>query len=264
MRVWIFLCLWPMASLADMRCREVPWSPDHITSLKVGTQVRLHAELPEPILDNRVITGAAQSWDATATGPHLFLRAKVTNLKEGARTSVTVFGESGIPYHFAAVRELKHPDRCVRLITSDNVAVPSLMLPTAPVTDLDTSTALVDLNERLQHSEAQRRTDILNALNAYRGHVYTRYTVRGGGRGLKKSDVSDVWDDGRFTYVRVKQRARALLQVSAVLDGEDVLIDYTFNHGLYQIAGLYPELSMRLRNARVRIVRSDDDTLGAY
>lgn len=69
--------------------------------------------------------------------------------------------------------------------------------------------------------------------------------------------VSAVYDDGRFTYVRVSTSAFGLPSLSGLLDGKDTIVQYDYDDltGVYTIQGLFDRLRLKLGTHAVNIKR---------
>ena len=91
---------------------------------------------------------------------------------------------------------------------------------------------------------------IENALIKYRSMIYTRYEWKNG-TGFRKGIVSDVYDDGRFTIIRMKKDNQGLMAVTAEIDGKKEMLEYKpEGDNMYKIVGVYVWTDMFCRRRR--------------
>ena len=96
--------------------------------------------------------------------------------------------------------------------------------------------------------------------------IYTRY-IWSGGRGLKGKDLgSEVWDDGRFTFIRSRFDNRGALAVKAEIDGDEEMLEYNMDSdNVYRIAGIYPVFFMIYNEKnKIKVERRDNKSNGVY
>ncbi len=79
------------------------------------------------------------------------------------------------------------------------------------------------LNEMRLNAESSKRTAVMDALRKYRYHIFTRYNWSTGSGFAGKNIISDVYDDGRFTYIRLSNPNRGLMAVQAEVGGKKLL-----------------------------------------
>ncbi len=82
---------------------------------------------------------------------------------------------------------------------------------------------------------------------------------------MGKELISDVYDDGRFTFIRFVAGNRGLLAVTAEIDGKKELIEYKKDStDIYKICGIYPEFVLKYGKSKVNIKRKDNLGNGTY
>ena len=82
---------------------------------------------------------------------------------------------------------------------------------------------------------------------------------------MGKELISDVYDDGRFTFIRFVGGNRGLLAVTAEIDGKKELIEYKKDStDIYKICGIYPEFVLKYGKSKVNIKRKDNLGNGTY
>ena len=124
---------------------------------------------------------------------------------------------------------------------------------------------LEQLQQALKVEKQQSEKRIGDILKKYRSFIYTRYKWTEG-MGFKGSKlVTDVYDDGRFTFIRVVADQRGVLAVSAEIDGKQEMIQYNLDSdSIYKISGIYPEFNLQYGKSKVKITRKDNKSNGAY
>ena len=125
---------------------------------------------------------------------------------------------------------------------------------------------VAQLQEALLKEQGQTRQQIENAMMEYRHYIYTRYDWDNGSGFMGQDIVSDVWDDGRWTYVRVLADNKGLLTVAGLVDGKKELIEYQYDrkNKIYKIVGIYPELFLKYGESEITVERDDNRTAGAF
>ena len=106
---------------------------------------------------------------------------------------------------------------------------------------------------------------MVNALRKYRYHIYTRYTWDEGKEFVGSNTISDVYDDGRFTYIRLANPNRGVLSVETNIGGKNAIapVKYDDAYGMYRVTGIYPSFTLRVDDVKVQIARRDNGTQGA-
>ena len=248
------------------RCKTIHRNDGRVYTINASLHKAAHVILPEPIL-GRPINGNVDLWQVEAQGNHLFIKP-TTKLADGAETSITVIGVSNTSYDFRAVRS-KTPDYCVQVVNDGGLIQGGALSQWVPP-QVQENVALRQQLSRLQGdlALAQERTreQVENAMLEYRGHIYTRYKWTSGGGFMGKKTISDVWDDGRWTYIRVATDNKGLLTVSGLLDQKKELIEYQYDREnmIYKIVGIYPKLFLRYGKSEITVSRADETTAGAF
>src|SRR6185369_10409500 len=110
------------------------------------------------------------------------------------------------------------------------------------------------LRERNDNLERQSRDNMkayrkkLNSNYAWRSGLFSRWS---GG------EVESVYDDGRFTYVRMKDGAQGLVSITGEVDGKPMLLEYSYDSPTrtYQISGIFPKFVLRSGEQQLAITR---------
>lgn len=235
-----------------------------------------HIELPENVLKGtKPIVGNSELWTSDHAGPHVYIKP-TSELKPGAITSLSVVGESHKSYNFKIVRKDRVDSTCFKLTEG---TIFSGGERAALTRREDTSQMELARLWREKYMTAksesadETREAVLEALRRYRYQIYTRYDWKKTSRSshgtkgfIGDNLVSDVYDDGRFTYIRVYNENKGLLMVEAKLEGQTEIIEAKFDslNKMYTISGIFPEFTLKYGKSKVKIVRADNATVGAY
>jgi type IV secretory pathway VirB9-like protein len=267
--VMILLALLATAAVCSAevdRCKTIHRADGRVYTINASLHKAAHVILPEPLM-GQPINGNVDLWQVEAQGNHLFIKP-TTKLADGAETSVTVIGVSNTSYDFRAVRS-QSPDYCVEVKTDGGLiqgGALSQWVPPQAQENIALRQQLARLQGDLQRAEERTREQVEDAMLKYRGHIYTRYDWSSGGGFMGKNTISDIWDDGRWTYVRVANDNKGLLTVSGLLDGKKELIEYQYDREnmIYKIVGIYPKLFLRYGDSEITVSRADERTAGAF
>lgn len=248
-------------------CREINWQPYHLYKITAALHQRTHVILPEPI-QGQPVPGSPQLWDVDGEDIHLFIKPQNFGNAEGRTTTVSAISQSNTSYDFLVERVSSDADVCVHIVREKGLGSGEPMGWRSTIErDYGALRSQLDFQKgqaKAANQNAKQAT--LDALHAYRNQIYTRYEWNGRKRFFNQSVVTDVWDDGRWTYIRIKSDNKGLMQVTAMVQGKEELIDYGYDSDqrVYQLAGIYPELLLRYNRAKIRVKRKDAVTSGSY
>lgn len=78
--------------------------------------------------------------------------------------------------------------------------------------------------------------------------------------------VTDVYDDGRFTYIRLDKPNRGLMSVETVIGGKTAVVPTKYDdaYGMYVISGIYPSFSLKMDESKMSIERKDNKLLASF
>lgn len=254
-------------------CVPIKWDQNRTFTVNGTLHNYTHIILPEKILPGFTpVTGNSALWDVEGAGAHIYFKPNSTE-KEGYSTTISVVGESGASYDFQAVRREGQTERCIKLIAgtvfsgSTAAALSNFVHPDIRVANEEAES----WKRRYQQQEASHKeamsNAVLEALRRYRYHIYTRYnwsTKKGSFIGSNL--VSDVYDDGRFTYIRLVNDNKGLLTVEAELEGKTEVVESRYDDvsRMYRIVGIYPKFTMKYGEAKLLINRENNITQGSF
>jgi len=258
------------AFASDMSaCKALKWLPDHSYNISAKLHHGVHVELPEAMV-GRPIVGNSELWTVDGAGKHVFLKPNTLE-KEGYSSTITIIGESGQSYDFHVTRKTTGVRGCIKIKKDELIPDESreAMLSSMKKTDEPSELTLHWMN-RYQSLKVKHKADmekaVVEAVRKYRYHIYTRYDWTQGSGFLGKNLISDVYDDGRFTYIRLGNDNKGLLSLESELGGKTEIIeaDYDPVARMYRVAGIYPEFTLKHNKAKVKVSRANNETQGAF
>ena len=254
-----------------IHCKTIHYRDEISYTIKARLHHSTHIILPGNLLLDPV-TGNKDLWQVEGVYNHIFVKPSTKEIDEGGSTTVTALIEGNRSFHFLALRSDDDFDLCVvvrindDLITGERVGLwrddsdMSLQLQSAEQT-------IGELQSRLLEQDARGKQAVEHALSRYRGFIYTRYDWTGGKQPFGKNLVSDVYDDGRFTYVRLNHDVAGVYAMFAVNAKREQIIDYHYDEAakMYTVTGIFDELKLKEDEKNVITIRRlDDNTHGNY
>lgn len=263
-----------------IECKQIGHSDGKTHQFDAMINAYTHIELPENVMKGtKPLVGNKDLWTSDHAGPHLYIKP-TSNLKPGATTSLSAVGESGKSYDFKIRRKDNLDNTCFKL--TDGVLFTEDQRHALTKRTDNTPMELANLwkdkymQQRREASEEAQEA-VLEALRRYRYQIYTRYDWKKsksrpghgkrGTKGFIGTDlVADVYDDGRFTYIRVYTQNRGIMMVEATLEGQTEIIEAKYDtlNKMYTISGIFPEFTLKYGESKVKITRADNSTVGEY
>ncbi|WP_234497879.1 TrbG/VirB9 family P-type conjugative transfer protein [Vibrio maritimus] len=273
---WGALCCLLFAGVTNAAtCTATKYRPNHIievsSALSVGTRVSLPGNLiTKPVTSNALL------WDVDAMpGTNSILIKPNSKLDEGARTSIYAYTDDGNIYDIVAHRtSVNKASPCV-IVSDDNhyysesqkQALGQFMSSkrlseggqSARIAQLETA-----LNDQTARTEQVRKQAVVEALKKYRYRIYTRYQWDEGKAFVGHNTISDVYDDGQFTYIRLANPNRGILSVETQIGGKNAVapVKYEDAYAMYRVTGIYPNFTLRIDDVTLSVTRSDNQTRG--
>lgn len=241
-----------------LSCRTVNWQRGDIIRLQAQPYKQVHVALPENGID--VIMGDKELWALDWINNRIFIKP-TSRSSEGRSTTITAIGQSGNSYEFLVSRvpegaEISH---CVYINGDQGLINRNAWTQAAAVGAGSESAAreLRDLRERNDNADRQAR----DSMKAYRKKLNSNYTWRSGVFSRwNGGDVESVYDDGRFTYVRMKEGGQGLVSITGEVDGKPMLLEYSYDAPTrtYQVSGIFPKFTLRSGEQSLAITRGAD------
>ncbi len=257
-------------------CKEISWTPNNVYTVRSQLHVATHIILPEP-MQGKPVAGNATLWAVNGENIHLFIKPKTKDEAEGKQTSVSVISNNNTSFDFFIQRVTSQPDICIQIVkdaTSPFGEGRQQGWKTPQEQDAEQLAGQLSAahqtaaNYRQQIATVQHESQqqLLRTLADYRMHIYTGYTWDHGDSSFFGGNyISDVYDDGRFTFIRVTHDNKGVLQISATIDGQEEMIEYAYdeNRKIYTIAGIFPAFVLRYDETDIDVKRRDATTGGA-
>lgn len=245
-------------------CRVVLLPPGTRETIQANVNVGTRIQFPGEVKTFQVDTPGL--WDGSAKDDSLFIRPKTTD-PDAAATGVSVFLANGRKFDFVVERTDALPNRCV--LVADFPPSPAAAHATdskprrpARLSSRATAQLLARQQEQFDQQLAEMRRQIesqaRDRIKAFQYAINTRYAWAGNPNSPDERElISAVYDDGRFTYVRIATSAFGLPSLAASLNDKDVLVHYTYDDltGVFTVQGLYDRLRVRLGSHQIDITR---------
>lgn len=260
----------------DESCKIIHYKPGKVYTIKAALYKGTHIQLPERMLFPPQ-PGDGELWTIEGKGHHIMVQPNSAEW-QGAKTNLTVITESNKSYHFELQRvKFDQAYSCVTVTEKGKFFEKMAMNGSTAGNGRSYQTP----DERAQGAMQQQIGELQQALLAerelsteringviskYRSMLYTRYDWTEG-TGFKGSDLlTDVWDDGRFTFIRVKKDNRGMLAAKAEIDGKEEMIEYKVDSDcVYKISGIYPKFKLIYdKTNSIEVTRRDNQSNGVY
>lgn len=258
-------------------CRPIHWKPDLVIEVKSAMNLGTRVELPADNVTKPV--GSSNLWDVEGAANQVVIKPNSAQ-PEGKTAVIRAWTEDGYSYDIIASRvpQASIGDVCVKVVQDGKFftdgARQALDQRSASLRQGSMAAVQLQSQQRLQSqirelqakAEEDKKKAVVEALRRFRYHVYTRYSWNQGEGFAAKGVISDVYDDGRFTYIRLFQPNRGLLSVETEVGEKTAIVptQYDDAYGMYVISGIYPSFTLRVDDAEINISRSDSQTNGQF
>lgn len=255
-------------SAAAQQCRVVNWRPGMIIKVQSSLYLGTRIELPEGamILTKEPFSSNAL-WQITGAANQVMIQPS-SDEPEGSKTLVTVYMTNGQTLDVEGVRVPQSQNQqCIKLRGNGFRAADRQALSSAysmGISGADVARLQSELNNARLNNDTERKNAVLEALRRYRYFIYTRYNWQTGKGFSGKNVISDVYDDGRFTYIRVSRPNRGLMAVQAEVGGKTAIVPTKYDdaYGIYQMSGIYPKFTLTLDGVKLDVTRADNASNG--
>ncbi|TDN48069.1 TrbG/VirB9 family P-type conjugative transfer protein [Scandinavium goeteborgense] len=251
------------------QCKVVNWKPNLVLTVHSALYLGTRVQLPE---GTQIVTAKPKNsnnlWDVDGAANQVLIRPTSAEAG-GSRTMATVFLTNGQALDIEGVRvDASHNQPCVVIQGSGGGILSSAdrqAISSYSSSGIANASALrSQMNEMRLNAASGKREAVYDALRKYRYHIYTRYNWSTGKGFAGKNIISDVYDDGRFTYIRLSNPNRGLLAVQAEVGGKPAVVPTKYDdaYAIYQLTGIYPRFTMTLDGVSLEIERADNATNG--
>ena len=267
MAVIVFIAAATMARASDVGgCKTIKAKEGRVYLIRAALYNGTHITLPERLMLDP-IPGNNALWNVEGNGHHVMVQPNSSE-PQGRETTLTLITESHASYNLILRRVNKDHDTCVVIqngaqffkgIKEGGYKTPSER------EEIFLNQKIENLQRSLQEERNRAERTIDDVIKKYRSFIYTRYdwTKGSGFKGVNL--VSDVYDDGRFTFIRVVPDQRGVLAVSAEIDGKEEMIEYELDSDqIYRVSGIYPKFTLKYGASEVTVSRRDNTSNGVY
>ena len=237
-------------------CTKISYEKGNIYEIETSLNKISHITLPEDALD--VIWITPELWKVDWKSTSVFVKP-TTSLPEGQETTLSVIGKSGNHYEFLVKRKKSLPVHCYNVVTAMPMIHSAKWLNTDSkdanvIAALQNELVVAKANADQAKKDAERQAK--DAMRLYKTTLYTDYAwPKPSFAG--QAAIDSVWDDGRFTFIRVAKNNKTLLVVQGEIDGKKHILDAPFDPAtdMYTINGVFPKLIMRAGDQEIVIAR---------
>lgn len=243
---------------ANKRCKTYDWKPGDIISVEASLYKQTHITLPEAAMD--VLWGPKEMWDTDSVENHLFVTPK-NPTPQGKDTTATAVGASRNVYEFEFTRVDNLRIHCVVLNANGGLIKRQAWnakdaQAESQIQLLQQQLAKANIEKAQMGEETKRQAQ--EAIKSYRTSITSKYEwSNGSGWFAQKEAIDSVYDDGRFTYIRLANDERGIMSILAEIDGKTEILEkvYDASKREYRIAGIYPKFIMRAGNSELVVNR---------
>ncbi|SON51506.1 TrbG/VirB9 family P-type conjugative transfer protein [Vibrio tapetis] len=256
-------------------CQPLDHKPGEIISVKTAKYMGGRIQLPSNLISAPSVSNP-HLWDVEGVvGSNQIMVKPNSSSKEGISTMIYAFTDDGSVYDIMATRTTtKQNQPCVLVnagrgtmnkeqqqaistfVLSKNKTAP-VMMNSGRVQDLEKQLATI----KSQSLDKQKRA-VIDALRKYRYRIYTRYEWTSQDSFVGNNIISDVYDDGQFTYVRLSNPSRGILSIETEIGGKAAIAPTKYDdaYGMYKVTGIYANLRLRIDDVVIEVTRTDNTT----
>lgn len=256
-------------------CRVIHWKPDTVVQINSAINLGTRVELPADNITDPV--RSSDLWNAEGAANQVMIKPNSLQ-EEGKMAVIRAWTADGNAYDIVANRvdDSSRNDVCVKITADGMFFTPgaraalgqqsSMMAQGAVAANAQVMQLQQQLTQVRRQAEDDKRKAVMEALRRFRYHVYTRYSWDQGKGFAAQGIISDVYDDGRFTYIRLHQPNRGLLSVETEVGEKNAIVPTKYDdaYGMYVVSGIYPKFTLKVDDAQINIARADGKTHGEF
>lgn len=238
-------------------CPVINWRPGDVVSLQVQLFSQVHITMPEDVFD--VVWFPKDMWDGDHAKNHVFISAKNTSTI-GMSTGFTIVGNSQNSYEFEVTRVAKANTTCVVLNLNGSLIDKRKWNQNEALMQSQIQALSQQINQ-LQSAKQEVESDMprreREAVKAYRSAITSNYLWEQGQGWFADTAIDSVHDDGRFTYIRLKNDNKGITSIEAEIDGEMQILEKTYDADKreFKVVGIYPKFILRAGNSQMVVTR---------
>lgn len=263
-------------SYAQKKCTSLYYKTGQVievhSALNLGTRIQLPANLiTKPLVSN------GDLWDVEGIPATNQIVVKPNSLEpNGAQTMIYAYTDNGLAFDINMVRVTPAKNEACAIVRVSNQQVSSnqtndlqSFVASNHKSSSQAEAQLITVQRQMlkerQANKKKTEDSVMEALRKYRYHIYTRYKYDEGAEFVGNNTVSDVYDDGRFTYIRLANPNRGILSVETMIGGKNAIAPTKYDdaYGMYRITGIYPKFTLRIDDVKIIVTRSDNRSHGA-
>lgn len=241
----------------NKRCKTYDWKPGDVITVETARYKQTHITLPESALD--VVWGPKDLWESENVENHIFVKP-LSAEPQGKETTATAIGTSKNAYEFEFVRVDKLTTHCVTINASGGLVKRQNWDSKDAQADMriflmQQQIAKLTAEKNQAAEESQRQAN--EAVKSYRSSITSNYEWTEGTGWFADGSIESVHDDGRFTYIRLKNDEKGIMSISAEIDDRMEILEkvYDANKREYRIAGIYPKFLLRAGKSEMIVSR---------
>jgi hypothetical protein len=238
-------------------CQRLAARPGHRYSLRANMQVATRVSFPSPIevFENTL----PKLWDVSTYDNSLWARPNSAT-PEGARTGVSVRLKNGDHYDFVFyAADSLSPSRSCVIIAPRQARYRGPTAADLAAQQAEEEARQAAFDDTVENIRRQAENQANDAIKAFQYSMNTAYEWRpaskqsAGMNGL----ISAAYDDGRFTYIRIRTTGYGLPALSARDGDKDLVVQYTYDDltGVYTVLGLFDTLRLSVGTSAIDIRR---------
>jgi hypothetical protein len=259
-------------------CRQISWHKTSPIIIYTALYRHVHITLPDDLVMEPINPNAL--FDVVGQGKHLFI-SPTSEDKLAQTTTISALTSDGSSYDFVVHQNEKKHVSCVNITNHKLVSDKQLSdlkkvssnRNNGGVSQHSQNLEINSLKRRLRMTVAKAEQDkiaaVKEAVRKYRHHIYTRYNWNSSSNKnsfLDTNIINDIYDDGRFTYLRLSNDNKGVPSIEAIIAGEPALIESKYDEvaDLYRVVGIYPSLNLIYGDDKIKVTRLDKETKGEF
>ncbi|HDY7474796.1 TrbG/VirB9 family P-type conjugative transfer protein [Vibrio vulnificus] len=278
MNKWLIsaLCLLASAPSYSTTCKPVKHKNGEIISVYSAPLLGGRIQLPANLVTAPLVSNS-HLWDVDGLkgSNQIFLKPN-SQAAEGKSTMIFATTEEGKVYDIMAHRVNADQNQACVIVSSGSsmfsekqqADLSQFMASRLPSTTQHDQREIQRLQQALatlqEQSKDSTQKAVVEALQKYQYRIYTRYDWNEGTDFVGRNTLSDVYDDGQFTYLRLSNPNRGILSVETVIGGKRAIAPtrYIDHYGMYKVTGIYPRFTLRIDDVTIEVNRRDNRTKG--
>ncbi len=252
---------WLAAASMSSQCKQIRWEPGRIVEVEAEIFQKTHVALPEAALD--IVWGSDELWSIDWVQQHVFIKP-TSEHAYGSHTTATIVGNSGNAYQLRIKRVKNMHTHCYVLENkrdSLNHASWSQHGPDARIAQLTRQMAMMQAQAREREAKVKRDAErqAREKIRQLKKDIYSGYKVVRSDGFFAEDGVTSIYDDGRFTYVTLKQDTNGIMAIQGEISEKMQTLEFSYDTAnlTYSIVGLFPALVLRHNDSELVIQRKE-------